>query len=125
MPTGQGDRDNQGRHGQEYVGPNPFLVVAEIGQKQIEEEQKRAIADIEAKGRKLESDKMQFDFDKKLFAKEMQFQQQMASKDQKMQTEKAKGDIASIVQKHETQVQSMMDKHVANVEKTVKTNANI
>jgi hypothetical protein len=136
------DVENQIKMMEEPKGPNPEQIQKQSQelQKKTQELQKQSEAkkqeldklaqSIEAQKQKvgdeldkrvmdLQKREMEFEFDKKLFAKEMAFEQDMAKKDRQMDTEKAKNEISNLIEKNKRDTQSMLDKHCSNVEKTI------
>lgn len=97
-------------------------------QDKIEQQKQKSGDELDKRFNKLEIDKMQFDFDKKLFAAEQKLNEKAAVSELQMKETlsiakqgvnqvKAESKLKSIVDDQSRNVQSMMDKHQAGIEK--------
>lgn len=86
-------------------------------QKQFEEQQKQAGDQLDEQFRKLEFEKLQFDFEKKLAMEQAKMNEKMVMAKQDLDQEEANMEIKNLLKDAERQHQSMLDKHKAHVEK--------
>lgn len=89
-------------------------------QKKFEEEKKKVGDAFDEQARKLQAEKMQLDFDKKLASMEIKNQEKLAQANAQMNDAEAQSDLKEIVSKHKCDVQSMLDKHKMNVDSCMK-----
>lgn len=86
-------------------------------QKQFEEQQKQAGDQLDEQFRKLEYERLQFDFEKKLAQEQAKMNEQMVMAKQDLDQEEAAMELKNIIKDAERSTQSMLDKHKAHVEK--------
>jgi hypothetical protein len=82
----------------------------------FEEEKKKAGDKLDDEFRRLELEKMQVEFDKKLAKMEVKYQKDLAVATLKGQESQAQSSLQTVVLDHKRDVQSMLDKHKMNVE---------
>ena len=82
----------------------------------FEEEKKKAGDKLDDEFRRLEVEKMQVEFDKKLAKMEVKYQKDLAVATVKGQESQAQSNLKSVVLDHKRDVRSMLDKHKMNVE---------
>ncbi len=86
-------------------------------QQQFKDEQQKAGDALDDQFRKLEAEKMQLDFDKKLATMQLKHIEAMNSSKQNMDEIEAKSALKEMLVKHKSEIQSMLDKHKTSIAK--------
>lgn len=90
----------------------------------IEQNKQKAGEELDKQFIKLEQEKMQFDFDKRLAAEQQKFNEKLALQRVDMKASDKENDMKSLFEKQKRDLQSMLDKQVARVENAAKSTVN-
>lgn len=89
-------------------------------EKTLEDQKKKIGGELDQKVADFQSEKMQFEYDKKLFTEQQKFNEKLAAQRLDMQASEDENDLAMMFEKQKRDLQSMIDKSVARTK-----NANV
>lgn len=90
----------------------------------IEQNKRKAGEELDKRFIKLEQEKMQLEYDKKLAAEQQKFNEKLALQRVDMKASDKENDMKSLFEKQKRDLQSMLDKQVARVENAAKSTVN-